>query len=55
VIVIQAHVAARGGIPLTAVDRDTETGLSSTGWTLAGAYTVARSPTYHFDILATFR
>jgi len=44
-----------GGVPITGVNRDTETGLSSTVWTLAGAYTVAHAPTYHFDILAGFR
>jgi hypothetical protein len=43
------------GQPLEAIDRDTETGLSSTVWTLAGAYTLARSPTYNFDVLAGFR
>lgn len=48
-------ITAPNGRPLTAIDRDTETGLSSTVWTLAGAYTVARSPTYHFDVLAGFR
>jgi hypothetical protein len=48
-------ITSPGGRPLTAIDRDTETGFSATVWTLAGAYTVARSPTYHFDILAGFR
>lgn len=32
------------GRPLTAINRDVTTSLSSTVWTLAGAYTVARNP-----------
>jgi hypothetical protein len=37
------------------VDRELETSLSSTVWTLAGAYTVAYAPSWHVDVLAGFR
>ena len=49
------NITGPDGRPLTAVSRDVTTGLSATVWTLAGAYTVARAPTWNFDVLAGFR
>jgi len=43
------------GRALTAIDRNIEIDLSVTVWTLAGAYTVARAPMGHLDVLAGFR
>jgi hypothetical protein len=37
------------------VNRELETSLSSTVWTLAGAYTLAHAPSWHVDLLAGFR
>jgi hypothetical protein len=42
------------GRPITATSRDVDVGLSTTVWTLAGAYTVAHSPTWNLDVLAGF-
>jgi hypothetical protein len=49
------NLTGPAGRPLTTIDRQTEAGLSTTVWTLAGAYTVARAPTWNFDVLAGFR
>jgi hypothetical protein len=47
-------ITARDGRPLTA-NSDATVGLSTTVWTLAGAYTVARAPMGNLDVLAGFR
>lgn len=43
------------GESLSAIDRDVTTGLSTTVWTLAGAYTAVRTPKATVDVLAGFR
>jgi len=49
------NITGPDGRPLTAISRDVTASLSTTVWTLAGAYTVARSPTWNLDVLAGFR
>ena len=49
------NITGPDGRPLTAISRDVTTSLSTTVWTLAGAYTVAHAPTWNFDVLAGFR
>lgn len=49
------NITGPDGRALTALNRDVTVGLSATLWTLAGAYTVAHSPTWDLDVLAGFR
>ncbi len=43
------------GRPITTTSRDVDAGLSTTVWTLAGAYTLAHNQTWNLDLLAGFR
>lgn len=49
------NITGPDGRALTATDQDVTTRLSATMWTLAGAYTLAHSPTWNLDVLAGFR
>jgi hypothetical protein len=44
-----------GGRALSTIDRSTRTNLSMMLWTVAGAYTVVRAPTWHLDVFAGVR